>query len=125
MSATTVILPDPVGERRDRGRKSGQPRATPLIAVPVDDTLALIGTNFGQASTPAWVHNLEAEASARIRYRERELDVHVRPATDDERAEAWRAASGVYPGYDKYQQRISGREIRIFVLEPQGQASSP
>jgi deazaflavin-dependent oxidoreductase (nitroreductase family) len=100
------------------GRKSGQPRTTPLIAVPIGDTLALVGTNFGQPSTPAWVHNLEADPHARASYRERAIDVTTRPATDDERAAVWDAAAGVYPGYGKYQERIHGREIRIFVLEP-------
>jgi deazaflavin-dependent oxidoreductase (nitroreductase family) len=101
-----------------RGRKSGTPRTTPLIAVPTGDSLALIGTNFGQTPTPGWVFNLEADPSARVRYRDAELDLVVRPATDDERADVWKTASTVYPGYDKYQQRITGRDIRIFVLEP-------
>jgi deazaflavin-dependent oxidoreductase (nitroreductase family) len=100
------------------GRKSGQPRTSPLIAVPIHDTLALVGTNFWQRSTPAWVLNLEAEPDARASYQDHELDVTARPATDDERAEVWRAASGVYPGYGKYQARITGREVRIFILEP-------
>jgi deazaflavin-dependent oxidoreductase (nitroreductase family) len=100
------------------GRKSGRPRTNPLIAVPIGDTLALVGTNFGQASTPAWVLNLEADPVARASYRDKEVRVEARPASDDERASVWRAAAGVYPGYGKYQQRITGRAIRIFVLEP-------
>jgi hypothetical protein len=35
------------------GRKSGLARRTHLIAVPVNGTLALLGTNFGQPRTPA------------------------------------------------------------------------
>ena len=100
------------------GRKSGQPRTSPLVAVPLADTLALVGTNFGQTSTPAWALNLESDPGLHVQYRDVERALTARPATDDERAEVWRAAAGVYPGYDKYQQRISGREIRIFVLEP-------
>ena len=46
------------------GRKSGLRRTSHLIAVPIDDTLALLGTNFGQPSTPAWVLNLEADPRA-------------------------------------------------------------
>ena len=38
-------------------------------------------------------------------------------ATEGERDEIFRTASGIYPGYDKYQERITGRTIRIFVLE--------
>ncbi len=100
------------------GRKSGELRTSPLIAVPVDGTLALVGTNFGQAPTPAWVLNLEADPHADVRYREVQRTVEARPATDAERASVWSTASTVYPGYDKYQHRISGRAVRIFVLEP-------
>ena len=99
------------------GRKSGQPRTSPLIAVPIADTLALVGTNFGQTSTPAWALNLEADPAAHLTYRDHEVDVTARAATAEERASVWSTASGVYPGYDKYQERITGREIRIFVLE--------
>jgi deazaflavin-dependent oxidoreductase (nitroreductase family) len=101
------------------GRRSGQPRTTPLIAVPVAGDLALLGTNFGQADTPAWVLNLEADGHAEVDYDGTTVPVVARPATDAERAEVWDRAQGVYGGYDKYQQRISDREIRIFVLEPE------
>src|SRR5690349_6139561 len=99
------------------GRKSGKPRTTPLISVPIGDDLSLIGTNFGQTDTPSWVFNLEADPTATARYREAEVDVTTRPATDEERRMIWKTASTVYPGYDKYQERITGRDIRIFVME--------
>ena len=99
------------------GRRSGQRRTSPLIAVPSGDTLALLGTNFGQSSTPGWVFNLEAEPSASVRYREAAVDVRARPATDEERAAVWEAADAVYPGYAKYRDRITDRDIRIFVLD--------
>ncbi len=63
------------------GRRSGQPRASHLIAVPFADTLALIGTNFGQPHTPAWVLNLEAQPRAAVTYRGVTRDVVARPAT--------------------------------------------
>ena len=46
------------------GRRSGQRRTSHLIATPYAGALALLGTNFGQASTPAWVLNLEADPRA-------------------------------------------------------------
>jgi deazaflavin-dependent oxidoreductase (nitroreductase family) len=99
------------------GRRSGRPRETYLIAVPLDDTLALLGTNFGQANTPAWVFNLEAEPRARLTHGDRTRDVVARPATDDERLQVMANSVGVYRGYSKYQQRIRGRRVRIFVLD--------
>ncbi len=99
------------------GRRSKQPRETHLIAVPVGDALALLGTNFGQPRTPTWVLNLEAEPRARVTYRGHTCDVAARPATEAERATIMASAAGVYGGYLKYQQRITGRALRIFVLD--------
>jgi deazaflavin-dependent oxidoreductase (nitroreductase family) len=100
------------------GRKTGQPRQTHLIAVPFRETLALLGTNFGQSSTPAWVLNLEARPQAAVTHHGVTREVAARPATDPERAQILASSATVYGGYAKYQQRITGRELRIFVLEP-------
>ncbi len=102
------------------GRKTQQPRTTPLIAVPRDGDLALIGTNFGQSATPGWVLNLEADPSAHVAYRGAEVDAVARPADDDEAEAIWAMASSVYPGYAAYRQRITERRVRIFVLEAPG-----
>lgn len=97
--------------------KTGQPRRTQLIALPLDDTLALLGTNFGQPKTPTWVLNLEAEPRASVDHRGITRDVVARPATEAERAEVMTNSAAVYGGYLKYQQRIPGRRVRMFVLE--------
>jgi deazaflavin-dependent oxidoreductase (nitroreductase family) len=102
------------------GRRSGQQRPTHLIAVPLGDTLALLGTNFGQPHTPAWVLNLEADPRATVTYHGISRTVVARPATGPERAQILANSSGVYGGYRKYQQRITGRRLRMFVLEPAG-----
>ncbi len=99
------------------GRRSGRPRTSPLIAVPVDDDLAVLGTNFGQAPTPAWVLNLEADPTAHLAFQGAEVDAVARPATDAERERIWADATDVYAGYAAYRRRIAGREVRIFVLE--------
>ena len=108
----------PVIDVTTTGRKSGQRRTSHLISIPDNDTLALLGTNFGQQGTPAWVLNLEADPHAHVRYRDRSLDVVARAASEDEVAEVFARSREVYGGYAKYQQRISGRRIRVFVLEP-------
>ena len=99
------------------GRKSGRPRTTPLVGVPIGENLALLGTNFGQTPTPGWAFNLEADPSAHLSYRNAEVDAVARPATDEERDAVWNTASTVYPGYRRYRSRITGREVRIFILE--------
>jgi deazaflavin-dependent oxidoreductase (nitroreductase family) len=100
------------------GRRSGQPRSTHLIALPLGDTIALLGTNFGQGTTPAWVLNLEADPRASVTFDGVTREVVAREATEDERSRILAASRGVYDGYAKYQQRIKGRRLRMFVLEP-------
>ncbi len=99
------------------GARSGAMRTIPLLAFPVGDGLGLLGTRFGQESTPAWVHNLEADPRARVRYRGREIPVRARPADPDEATAVWATAATVYPGYSEYAERASHRRIRVLVLE--------
>jgi deazaflavin-dependent oxidoreductase (nitroreductase family) len=117
LSVPTVVARLPVLVLTTIGRKTGKPRTTHLIAVPFEDTLAVLGTNFGQASTPAWVLNLEAEPHATVTHAGVTCAVVARPATDGERRKILADASTVYRGYTNYQRRIAGRRLRIFVLE--------
>jgi deazaflavin-dependent oxidoreductase (nitroreductase family) len=101
------------------GRKSGQRRTSHLIATPYAGTLALLGTNFGQPSTPAWVLNLEADPRATVTYRGLVREVTARPATAAETDEIFALAGEFYPGYLNYRERVGeSRRIRAFVLEP-------
>ena len=108
----------PVLEVTTTGRRSGQRRLSHLIAVPYAGTLALIGTNFGQRSTPAWALNLEADPHATVSHHAVTREVLARPATEDERRQVLADSVGVYPGYVRYLQRITGRQVRVFLLEP-------
>jgi len=99
------------------GARSGKARATPLVGVPVAGDLAVVGTNYGQSHTPGWVHNLEADPSATVGFRDRTVPVTARPADEDETNEIFALAATVYAGYSTYRERTD-RRIRAFVLEP-------
>jgi deazaflavin-dependent oxidoreductase (nitroreductase family) len=115
-SAPELLAGLPVLDILTTGRRSGTPRRTHLIAVPYADTLALLGTNFGQRSTPAWVLNLEADPRLSVTHHGVTLDAVARTATPEEEAAVLAASAGVYGGYLKYQDRIT-RRLRIFVIE--------
>ena len=119
-AVATLLAGLPIITVTTTGAKSGLPRALPLLGIPIDGDLALIGTNFGQTNTPGWVYNLEANPSARVAYGERSVDVTARRADRAETDVALAAAARVYPGYDKYRERITGREVKVFVLTPSG-----
>lgn len=116
-SASSIVLRLPVLTVTCTGRKSGLPRTFLLFGIPVDDSVALIGTNLGQAATPSWVHNLLAEPRARISYRDRSAEVVARLATAEEFERAFEVGARIYGGYAKYRERIANREIRVFLLE--------
>ena len=117
-TAPELLAGLPVLDITTTGRRSGAPRRTHLIAVPYDGTVALLGTNFGQPATPAWVLNLESDPALRVTFRGRSVDAVARPADDEERAAILAASAAVYGGYAAYQQRLGTRRLRVFVLEP-------
>ncbi len=119
-SAPSLLAGLPVLDLTTTGRRSGQARTSHLISIPIGGDLALLGTNFGQPKTPAWVLNLEADPTGTVRYRDATVPVRARPATASERTEVLARSRGIYGGYEKYAQRITSREVRIFVLESAG-----
>src|SRR5256885_11207162 len=63
-----------------RGRKSGQPRTTPVALVEVGGRRWVIGT-FGEVN---WVRNLRAAGEASLAVGQRQLQVHAVELTRDE-----------------------------------------
>jgi deazaflavin-dependent oxidoreductase (nitroreductase family) len=117
-SAPEILAGLPVVDIVTTGRRSGTARRTHLIAVPYADTLALLGTNFGQPTTPGWVLNLEADPRLQVTHHTTTRDAVARPADETEHAAVLAGSAAVYPGYLRYQTRITGRRLRIFVIEP-------
>lgn len=100
------------------GAKTGKDRTMPLLGIPLDDDLAIIGSNFGQKSTPGWVYNLRAKPEATVTSGAESVEVTARTATDAETERAFEAGAAFYGGFPKYRKRASHREIEVFVLEP-------
>jgi deazaflavin-dependent oxidoreductase (nitroreductase family) len=99
------------------GRRSGQPRTTPLLYVTVDDGYVVVASNWGQAHHPAWSGNLLAQPEATVTIGSREIPVRGELATGTERDRIWRIVEAVWPAYNTYADR-SGRDIRVFRLVP-------
>lgn len=95
------------------GRKTGQPRRTPMIAVPDGEDLLLVGSNFGKPEHPHWTANLIANPEATAGINGRSFPIHATLLTGEDRAAAWKTATTFWPAYHDYAAR-SGREIRVF-----------
>ena len=100
-----------------RGRKSGVPRSTPLLAVPRGQDWLVAGSNFGGPKQPLWVVNLEANPDAQITVKGRTKNVMARRLEGAEREQAWSDMVKVWPNYNKYAERTD-RRIKVFELTP-------
>jgi deazaflavin-dependent oxidoreductase (nitroreductase family) len=102
------------------GAKTGKVRKTPLVRVADGDgRYAVIGSMGGAPTHPQWVHNVHANALARLQDGDALGDYSAREALGDEKASWWSRATDVWPEYDAYQ-AATERAIPLFVLEPVG-----
>jgi deazaflavin-dependent oxidoreductase (nitroreductase family) len=100
------------------GRKSGQPRTSPLLCTQAgDDGYMVIASKGGAAKHPLWYLNLQANPLAEVTVGRQTRQMRARDAEGEERERLWRALADLYPGYDKYAQKTS-RRIPVVVLEP-------
>ncbi|HET9666183.1 MAG TPA: nitroreductase family deazaflavin-dependent oxidoreductase [Desertimonas sp.] len=101
------------------GARSGQPRTVPLVGVPVEDGVAIVGTRFGSPHHPAWYHNLLANPHAEMERDGTKSAVVARSVPDGPEYDAvMHAADAVYSGFPIYRRRITARRVPIFVLQP-------
>jgi len=99
------------------GRCSGQPRTVPVVFLADGERHVVVGSNAGNARTPAWSYNLQANPDAEIEIAGERKLVRARVLEGDERAELWRRVNEMYEGFDEYDAKTS-REIAVFALEP-------
>ena len=98
------------------GRKSGQPRTSPVLFLRDGERLVVIGSNAGNVKPPAWALNLVANPDATVEVKAERREIRARVAEGEERDELWRKMNEQYDGFDDYKQKTS-RDIRLFVLE--------
>jgi F420H(2)-dependent quinone reductase len=99
------------------GRRSGAVRTAPVVYLADGERLVVIGSNAGNARTPAWALNLTANPVAEVEVGADRRPVTARVAVGPEREDLWRRMTEQYAGFDDYRAR-TGREISVFVLEP-------
>ncbi|ADB34824.1 hypothetical protein Kfla_5820 [Kribbella flavida DSM 17836] len=98
------------------GRKSGEQRKNPLIFREVEGGYAIVSSNGGAPSHPAWHHNLLADPNVKVQIKGDRFAARARVATAEERAKIWPQMVEVWPDYDTYTTRTD-REIPIVILE--------
>lgn len=101
------------------GARSGCPRTVPLVAVPMEDQLVVLASNYGSGRHPGWYHNVRANPSAHVQVPGAPRHpVTARILDGPERDHAWELATRLYPGWARYAERTRGRRIPVLALTP-------
>ena len=118
-TAASLLTGLPILTLTTTGAKSGQPRTTPLVAIPFgDNQLVIIASNWGQQKHPAWYYNLVAQPQVTVTQNGRSQPYLARVTEGMEREACWQTAVQTYPGYNAYKQRTP-RQIPVILLTPQ------
>jgi deazaflavin-dependent oxidoreductase (nitroreductase family) len=97
------------------GRRSGQPRTTPLNCIRDGDRYLAVASFGGDDRDPQWFKNLQANPEATVQLGSETFPVRATVATDDEKKTLWPKVVGIYKGYEGYQRKTS-RDIPIVIL---------
>ena len=99
-----------------KGRKSGEPRALPLIYGEFDGSFVVIASKGGMPNHPVWFLNLQAAPECDLQVGARQVSVRARVAEGDEREQLWKKMVEIYAPYTDYQ-KATERTIPVVVLE--------
>ncbi len=100
-----------------KGRKSGEPRALPLIYGTTGDSYVVIASKGGMPHHPLWYRNLEADPNCQLQVGASSLSARARVAEGEERERIWGEMVKIYPPYTDYQ-KSTERQIPVVVLDP-------
>lgn len=99
------------------GRRTGEPRVTPLLYLRDGDDLVVVASMGGVPKNPAWYVNLVAAPRTRAQVGREVRQVRARTASAQERVRLWPLLVANYPAFSVYQERTD-REIPVVVLAP-------
>ena len=100
-----------------RGARSGRLVTSPVVAVPIGEGIAVVASNWGRRTHPAWYYNLLEHPEATVTCDGRSHPVMARLATGAERQRIVELDLLEYPARELYRRRARHRDIAVFVLE--------
>ncbi|MGO8769355.1 MAG: nitroreductase family deazaflavin-dependent oxidoreductase [Mycobacterium sp.] len=99
------------------GRKTGQPRVSPLLYLRDGDRVILVASQSGREKNPLWYLNLKADPKVSVQIKDEVLQLRARDATAEEREHYWPKLVAMYPSFEDYQSWTE-RVIPIVICEP-------
>lgn len=107
----------PVALLTTTGRKTGEPRVSPLLYLRDGDRVILVASQGGAANNPMWYLNLKANPKVTIQIKDQVLNLTARDATEAEKAEYWPKLVAMYSSFEDYQS-WTDRVIPVVICDP-------
>ena len=111
LGTQTILLLETVG------RKTGQPRVTPLAYFLHEGQYLIVASNWGKDQDADWYLNLLKTPRATVQLKVQKIPVEAHAAQGDEYARLWKFATERHPPYLNYQ-KMTSRHIPIVVFQP-------
>ena len=113
----TFLQGAPVALLTTIGRKTGEPRVSPLLYLRDGDRVVLVASQGGRANNPMWYLNLKANPKVSVQIKKEVLALTARDATEAERAQYWPPLVEMYSAFEDYQS-WTDRVIPIVICDP-------
>jgi deazaflavin-dependent oxidoreductase (nitroreductase family) len=100
-----------------KGRRTGEPRTTPLIFATDGERYLIVASQGGAPKHPLWYLNLVATPEVKIQVLSKHFRAMAYTATEVEKPRLWQLVTETWPNYNVYQTRTD-RVIPLVVLDP-------
>src|SRR5689334_7130751 len=98
------------------GRRSGEPRTSPMMFHPDGDRLLVIASNMGAARHPAWYLSLVAEPGVTVEVGDEEYRARAETTSGADRERVWAELKRAYPFFADHEEKAGEREIPVVAL---------
>ncbi|GAA2142121.1 hypothetical protein GCM10009844_13000 [Nocardioides koreensis] len=99
------------------GRRTGQPRTTPLLYLAEQDRWIVVASNGGADWEPGWWLNLRAGSPGTVKINGTATPVSGTEIDGPEREEMWARLNADVFDYESYQRKVS-RRLAVVALAP-------
>ncbi|HET9876853.1 MAG TPA: nitroreductase family deazaflavin-dependent oxidoreductase [Mycobacterium sp.] len=113
----TFLQGAPVALLTTTGRKTGQPRVSPLLYLRDGNRVVLVASQGGRTNNPMWYLNLKANPKVSVQIKDEVLALTARDATAAERDEYWPKLVAMYSSFEDYQS-WTDRVIPVVICDP-------
>ena len=97
------------------GRRTGQPRTTPMMYVRDGDRHLVIASNAGAPADPQWYRNLLADEAVTVEVRGAAFPARATPLTGEDYERQWTRIKQRYPFFADHE-AAAGRRIPVVAL---------